>query len=479
MFRSLLALVAAAFLSACGADVASLSGGSSYHPEAPAHDTSPPTDSSVAYQANAAHTGYLRGRLHPPLTVAWAAELGNTNGAVGYPVVANGIVVVAANGKLVALDATTGKIRWTHKAYTKTSGGAWVGPAYDGGKIFSDPIDTDFGKRNLGMYAFDERSGKLIWSASAPREWAFSSPPTAISGSVYTVAAGDGGEVYAYSESSGALDWSASPLGGDDSSPAVTPHGLYVAFSCPQVYDYNPGTGKQIWHYNGSCSGGGGSTPVYYDGLLFVEDAYLGSQFSGAIFEAAKGKVAGYFNSDFTPAIANYTGYFVGGYGSTLQAARIPSMRPVWMATLSADKYVTPPLVVGDTVYIETAGGELFGYDAKTGEQEIAVTLGSSAYTAAHPSASATDPTSYSCPTARNLSRSKAVDSYSLGKKTVAVGTVADLNRKKLIGWPGVEPTPGDSSGSRPLPKSVIPSDFSAAPFPEHPVRYRPLPTCP
>jgi hypothetical protein len=47
------------------------------------------------------------------------------------------------------------------------------------------------------------------------------------------------------------------------------------------------------------------------------------------------------------------------------------------------------------------------------------------------------------------------------------------------LGWPGVEPTLGDSGRSRPLPKSVILSGFSAAPFPSHPSPCRPFPTRP
>lgn len=333
---------------------------------------------SVTYQANPQHTGYVSAKLRLPLTRLWSVNLGYYNGAVGYPVVANGIVVVAANGKLVALDAKTGKTRWSHKAFTKTRGGAWVGAAYDNGTIFSDPTDTSFGKLKSGMYAFDEGSGKELWSAAAPREWSFSSPPTAVSGTVYTNASGDGGVIYAYNESDGTLQWTASPpnASGADSSPAVTSKGLYVSYACPQAYDFNPSTGKQIWHYNGQCSGGGGSTPVYYDGLVFVEDNDISSQFNGLILTAKKGTVAGHFDSDFTPAFADYSGFFVTGYGSTLTAAKIPSMRQVWSATLSSDRYVTPPFIVGGTVYIETASGELLGYASRTGKQEVGMNLG-------------------------------------------------------------------------------------------------------
>ena len=333
------------------------------------------TEESVTYQVNAQHTGYAASTLRPPLTTLWSVKLGDRGSGVGYPVVANGIVVVEANNRLVALDAMTGKIRWS-----KGSRAGWVGPAYENGTIFSDPVSTSFGDRKFGMYAFDERSGKLRWAKSAPREWSFSSPPTAASGTVYTAAAGDGGLVYAYAESSGALEWTAGVENGDHSSPAVLPHGVYVAYDCPQAYDFNPSTGKPIWHYSGSCTGGGGSTPVIYDGLLFIGDGFVTSAYDGFILTEDKGKVVGRFHANSTPAFANYRGFFVTGYGATLVAVDVPSMRQIWSATPTGDKYATPPLIVGDTVYIETEGGELYGYASKSGKQKVEMRLGSGGY---------------------------------------------------------------------------------------------------
>ena len=57
----------------------------------------PPANETVAYQANAQHTGYVAGSLRPPLTQAWAVNFGGLRGSAGYPVVGNGIVVLPAN----------------------------------------------------------------------------------------------------------------------------------------------------------------------------------------------------------------------------------------------------------------------------------------------------------------------------------------------------------------------------------------------
>jgi outer membrane protein assembly factor BamB len=334
---------------------------------------SPPADETVDYQANVQHTGYVAGTLRPPLTQVWADNFGGLRGSAGYPVVANGMVVLPANNDLIALSAKTGRVFWTKPP--PKGGSGWNAVASDDGRIFASPFYTH-GKRNLGIFAFDERTGKRLWAADTVGQYAISAPPAAGSGMVYVSAAGFGGSVYAFGEVNGALKWTASVKGGDDSSPVISPKGIYVSYTCPQAYDLSPKGGKQIWYYDGPCYGGGGSTPSLYDGLLFVEDSQALSGYNGVIFAANTGVVAGGFNSYATPAFAHKLGFFVTS-GSTLEAVRIPSIARAWTANLSnSDSYSTPPLVVGNTVFIETQAGELFGYDYRTGRNIVAMNLG-------------------------------------------------------------------------------------------------------
>jgi len=327
---------------------------------------------SVTFQYDTSHTGDAHGNLRLPLTQRWSVNL---VGPIGYPVVAQHTVVVAANGELIALDAKTGNVKWSQPAPT---GGSWVGPAYDNGMIFSNVRFTN-GSQGVGMYAFDIKSGKQVWSAVLPGQYAFSSPPTALGGMVYTGGAGSGGTVYAFNESNGTLVWHSSVENGDDSSPVVTSSGLYVSYACPQAYDFNPATGSQIWHYSGPCEGGGGSTPVLYDNLLWVEDSFAVSGFDGIALDAASGNPASdNFNSIYTPAFSRHIGYFVSN-STTLVAANVPSLSSAWSATVSGSEfYATPPLVVGSTVYVATNSGQLLGYDAKSGALSVQMNLGAS-----------------------------------------------------------------------------------------------------
>ncbi|HEY2475152.1 MAG TPA: PQQ-binding-like beta-propeller repeat protein [Candidatus Cybelea sp.] len=335
----------------------------------------------MTYQINAQHSGYISATLRPPLTELWSVKLGRKNTAVGYPVVANGMVVVAiyGGGELIALDAATGMVRWKKGKPGRGHGRGWVGAAYDNGVIFANPLYTS-GKHNIGMFAFDEQSGEQLWAVPVPGEWALSSPPTATSGTVYTGAAGDSGFVYAYAEPSGALQWKEFVDGGEDSSPAVTSEGVYVSYPC-QTYDFDPQTGKQVWRSDRSCDGGGGSTPALYDGLLFFGDSGSGIRHNGLVLKADSGKIVGSFNTYFVPAFAQHRGFFVTDDGRKLRAFEIPSMRHAWTVTLSRrrlsiNRYATPPLVVGSAVFIETRAGKLLGYSVRDGEKQVEFNLG-------------------------------------------------------------------------------------------------------
>jgi outer membrane protein assembly factor BamB len=330
-------------------------------------DSFAPENQSVAYQISATHTGNVQAELRRPLGIQWSVDL---RWGVGYPVAANGIVVVVAGGRLMALKAKTGERLWAQQSPSET----WVGPAYDNGLIFVDPRETF--NNDEGIVAFDERSGTLVWSAQTPQEWDFTSPPTAYDGTVYTAAAGDGGFVYAYDEQTGALKWRQSVENGEDSSPAVTSDGVYVSYSCPQTYDFDPQTGAQIWHYSGICEGGGGSTPVLYDRLLFVEAADSSKGRNALIFKAKTGKVAGAYTAYYPPAFADRRGYFVKDYGRTLEARSIPAMAVLWRVRPSRSVYAVPPLVVGHVVYEETETGVLLGYDRQNGKQQVDIDLG-------------------------------------------------------------------------------------------------------
>jgi len=337
----------------------------------------PSCGESVTYQINPAHTGAIQVKgLTPPLTVKWTVDLG---APVSYPLIACGKVFVLAGSSstgqvnLYALNAETGATDWGPLLIPE---GAywWAAAAYDNGAIYVVPdTSSPFGEGT--MLAFDAADGQQLWSVTLSGQYLFNSAPTAVNGLVYTGGAGEGGTVYAVAESNGETVWTAGVANGDSSSPAVSPSGVYVSYVCPQTYRLNPRTGTQVWNYSGPCEGGGGDTPVLYNGSLYVRDSMI-NNYSGAILNASNGTLIGFFNSAFAPAFWESSAFYTES--GTLTAVNISTHLPEWTAAPSSgDSYASPPIVVNNVVYVGTAGGYLEGYNALTGANISTVNVGS------------------------------------------------------------------------------------------------------
>lgn len=97
------------------------------------------------------------------------------------------------------------------------------------------------------LRAFDGATGEVIWNVQLPNQRVFSAPPTVSDGVIYVSGAGSGGTVYAVNAGSGSILWTRQVANGDKSSPAVTRDGVYVSYTCPNVYKLDPATGTPIW----------------------------------------------------------------------------------------------------------------------------------------------------------------------------------------------------------------------------------------
>ena len=322
------------------------------------------TSEAVAYQMNPGHSGATQfNTFLPTMLQQWTVDLG---GNVSYPLIAQGKVYVtvqssATTGKrLVALDETNGQIAW-QVPLPGTYG--FVNAAYDGGRIFV--VNS-----NGLLQAFDAGTGASQWAELLPGQYLFSSAPTATTGIVYVGGAGSGGTVYAVSESNGMLLWTAPVANGDSSSPAVTADGVYVSYSCPQVYKFNPVTGTRLWSYSGPCEGGGGRTPVYYSGRLYVRDEFG----SPLVFNAQTGSVVGSFAAGPTPA-------FVGNIrlalnASTLEATDQTTGTLIWSFT-GDGTLTSAPIIINQTAFVGGSSGALYALDTATGRQAWSANVGS------------------------------------------------------------------------------------------------------
>ena len=322
------------------------------------------------FQINSTHTGSVSSdHVVPPLRQRWSVNFGVN---ISYPLIADGRVYVTVPSQitrgttLYALNATNGAIIWS-----SLLGGyaPWSAACYENGRVFA--VNND------GMLrAFDGATGNSIWSVQLPGQYDFSSAPTVFQGVIYVGGAGSGGTVYAVSASSGAVLWTATVWNGQQSSPAVTADGVYVSYSCPNVYKLNPTNGAQIWWYAPGCTGGGGKTPALYNGRLYVRDS------EDRVFDSQTGTIISNFNAKNTPAFSGNLGFFLNGphwfnsYG-TLEAHDVNTNQFLW--SFSGDGFLqSAVLVVNNYVYVGSSQGRLYAIDANTGQQVWTVNTGSS-----------------------------------------------------------------------------------------------------
>ena len=246
-------------------------------------DPSPatPLNQAVAFHIDYAHSGHVTfgAPLNFPVNPTWSVTLGNF---VGYPIIAGGKVFVLAwtqfaGVSLYALDKATGAVTW---GPILVSTQFWGAHAYDHGKLF---VLNEDGL----LKSYDAATGQAGWATQLPN--GSSSPPTAVNGVVYT---GIGATVVAVDEVTGALLWTKNVDFGANSSPAFSGDGVFVSYPC-QVYKFDPYSGTSLWHYAGPCEGGGGKTPAYENGRLYVRDGSSSPQ--GQIFDAHSGTLVGSF----------------------------------------------------------------------------------------------------------------------------------------------------------------------------------------
>jgi outer membrane protein assembly factor BamB len=146
------------------------------------------------------------------------------------------VFAVGTKGKLVCLDAKTGKLDWEVN-YVKDFGGSVPGwgytesPLIDGDKV----ICTPGGKNTL--VALDKATGKVVWKAAVPKaDGAHYSSAIAI-------------------ESAGQRQ--------------------YVQFVHGGVVAVGASDGEFLWRYNAPANGTANcSTPIFHDGHVYAASAY-------------------------------------------------------------------------------------------------------------------------------------------------------------------------------------------------------------
>ena len=162
------------------------------------------------------------------------------------------------DGTFYALNARTGKVRWTYEA----SASITSSPAYDSGTVFAG---TDDGH----VLALDSLSGRLRWEAASfsrfgRREY-FYATPTVAYGRVYIGNAD--GTLYAFGARSGRLLWARHAGTYVYTAAAAWDEKIYVGTWDGYFSAFDAGTGDLRWRHD--ATGGISGAPTVMAGLVY------------------------------------------------------------------------------------------------------------------------------------------------------------------------------------------------------------------
>jgi outer membrane protein assembly factor BamB len=305
-----------------------------------------------------------------PLRLAWQARVG---AFINRPAVSDGLVIVVdERGRLIALDAETGRRRWETDLTLSSKNEDPV--ATDGGRVFA----VEHGESGK-VLAFDAQKGMLRWEVSVGPS-RHGEHPIAHQGAVYFETTGlDGGtaSLRAADAATGAALWEL-PIGSYIATSPIVGAGLvYVGayqFDGPSektrsVFAVDTATGEVRWAYPSGLDLSGHFA-------LDEDHLYLGAD-GGAVIarDAATGKAAwtarvgGRLSN--SPEVARGLVY-VGTRDGTMMALSAEDGTRRW--SLALDSPVLTQVAVADGIlYFGSNDGYLHAVDALTGVEQWAV----------------------------------------------------------------------------------------------------------
>ncbi|MFC2091624.1 PQQ-binding-like beta-propeller repeat protein [Elusimicrobiota bacterium] len=145
--------------------------------------------------------------------------------------------------------------RWSYDTFANSI----ASPVVKDGIVFA-------GNRSGALYAFDARTGDVVWQDSL--EGWIDATPCAYSGSLYVFSRE--GELYSFDLADGAVNWNIDLGGKNLSSPVVVGGDLYVGTGAPDkhIKCIDAATGASKYSY--SVKQPVWSSPLYYDGFIYV-----------------------------------------------------------------------------------------------------------------------------------------------------------------------------------------------------------------
>lgn len=308
------------------------------------------------YQGDERHSGYAPISLEPEVfSLRWQRTL--VPGAPLNPVTAaDGKVFVSVYGyfrggdALFTLDARDGETLWSRGFGEPFSVNP---PAYGYGNVY---IQTGNHGSDTWLWAFDAKTGSLVFQSPHSAQWERYFAPTIYDGSVY-VNGGYYGGMYAFDAFSGASHWFAALQQYDQFTPAVDGDHVYayVGQYSPGLYVVDRETGQPSYtipdpkfEWNGWSMN---LAPVLgsLDDVIAIHDGRL------IRFDLAGKKIAYQIDANFSgqPAVAKGVVYAINGGALEARNETDGAVRWRWVPPAGA---ATEHVIVTDThVLVRTA----------------------------------------------------------------------------------------------------------------------------
>jgi outer membrane protein assembly factor BamB len=279
----------------------------------------------------------------------WTIKLDNLGArTLASPAFANGIVYIPDSYALHALDAATGSTLWR----AKFEEGTWGSPVVSHGLVFQDTAGAK-------LNALDARSGKKLWTTDIDGGSDSGGTPAVADGVVYTYSAIG---LKAHTASTGALLWHTDSGGGSTeyTSPALA-NGRVLLLTDRGLTAYDAATGAYEWS-QWTLSG-------YYGSLAVARDHAYTLDPAGAIwnYDANIGVptlMQGQIGQTGSPTIANGILYVTAAPANNydVSAYDVRTGALLWSAPLEAQAQ-TSPVVSNGMVYV--VAGSLYAFALK------------------------------------------------------------------------------------------------------------------
>ncbi|MEV7980666.1 PQQ-binding-like beta-propeller repeat protein [Streptomyces sp. NPDC086519] len=287
------------------------------------------------------------------------------------PAVSGGIVYVGAQDAgsrdhLYALDAGTGRRRWSFRTQGRTGS-----PVVSGGTVY---VADD----NNYLYALDAATGRRDWTTRLQGSMETPAPPRVVDGVLYATsaamsAAGFFGYVYAFDARDGSLRWRFKAGSVIRSSPCVSTGVVFVGSFDHNVYALDAASGRRRWVFRTGDQVSG--SPVVSGGIVFVgsDDHHLYA------LDAATGRKRWAFAADApVRASAAVSGGIVcagtGDHGD-LYGVDAATGRQRWKTAFDSGIASAALTAAAGLIYLGV-DGHLFAVDAKSGRKRWKSAMG-------------------------------------------------------------------------------------------------------